>query len=111
MPAHYLNDLDPSMRAGRGARALNDFSDVPQSRIEAERVIRCRKIFVNGLWYADDAGSLLRQPRSHAESIFTATGNYRIELQPCNVSEHFFRTIDGLSFLARLLERVGSRRS
>src|SRR6185369_1475407 len=109
VPSHHLDDLYPTMRSGGCARTLDDLGDVSQSRVETERVVRAREIFVDGLRHADDAHASVSQRCRDPERVFTAANNERLEFQPLDVVEHFLRAIEHLALLAQLLERIGAR--
>jgi len=48
--SHDFDHLYPAVRTGGCARALNDLSDVPQCRVEAERVISALERLCRSSW-------------------------------------------------------------
>src|SRR5205085_45370 len=81
VPTHHFNYLNPAVRACRSARAFYNFSDVSQSRVEAERVIRSGQILVNRLRNAYNSDAFFRQLRGNSQSVFAAADDQSIKLK------------------------------
>ncbi len=101
--AHHFDDLHPAVRSGRRARSFDDFGDVSERGVEAERVVSAREIFVDRLRHADDRHSFLRERSSDAKRIFPAADNERIDFQSLDILDYFMRSVLRFAFLVQLV--------
>src|ERR1051325_3840362 len=109
--SHHFYDLHPPVRARRRARALYDLRDVAQSRVEAERVIRARQIFIDRLRDTDDVDAPGRKTRGHAQRILAAAGDDDIQTELGDILDHLFGAVYALALFVGRLEGIGSRRA
>src|SRR4051794_4086775 len=109
VPAHDFNNLHPTVRTGRCARALDHFRYVTQSGIEAKRVIGTSQIFINGLGDSDNVYSTLRKFGGYTKCIFAAADDESIQSEFFKILNDLRRSILRISFIVHLPEWICSR--
>ena len=89
MSAHHLDNLHPTVRAGRRPRSFEHLRYIPQRRIETECVIRAGEILVDRFRHAHDLDSTLRQLRPDTHRVFATANDERFDPEPFDVVENF----------------------
>ena len=89
MTTHDFDHLNPAMRTGRGSRTFNNFSDIPQGRVEAQRVICSRQIFVDRFRNTHYRHALFCKTCGNSERVLAAASYDGIESELLDVSDHF----------------------